>query len=846
MKPGMPDIGRILYVAVVIGPPLLYVVVRTARTKRFVPLVAVLVAGSVIGAFPVQTLPVVWASLFALMAVTLVVLFIHVVLTVPLLFHPTTPHESEGSAAWPSISVLIPARNESRVLAPTIDAVLRADYPSQKLQILIIDDASTDGTNQIAAAYAGSHANVSVMVRPVQSARGKAASLNDALIGLETEFVCVLDADHQLATNFFQIALTHFANPLVGCVQVITVGRNWSANLLTRLVEFEFLGWQYCFLESKSNAGLVTPCLGSGAIFRTKALQSIGGFDSEIATEDVDAALRLYESGYRIVFETRTHTTNELVSDLSSFQRQRYRWARGTTQAISKGWPAFYRTQKTTLRQKVDFLFYPLLLTLMVAPYLQLATHAGAIASDVRLEFAPFIPISYVAVGFLCYLVAGLRARRDGTMYGSGNALILPLMSAAMCVYYATLVMTASLQAFIDQFIVRDTYRARKAEHYGPTQRAATRNTSEPGYGMQHRLLVGMGRPQPDPQILQHLDAHDDDLDWERLCRLARIHGVGAMLDANLVRARAHVAVPPDTRHQLAQHRRAVLARNLQLLHSWALVRESFEGAGVDVIPMKGISFIERLYPPDVRPLYDVDLLVRRSHVRAAGDRLKRLNFMPVCNPTIGGKTWCTQQAFRNPETDVAVDLHWDLINIFTYRRVHRYRVDELWSRANPRDGLRCVYQMAPEDEVIHNSLHCAIHHNFAKLVHFVDLSELIKTTAGSLDWDLVHRLARAYRVRNPVYSALWLTRRLLDAPIPDATLKALEPYPLRRLVIERTLGRRSLLDAPSRLQPGALRRWWSLAWLTLADSPSDSMRSVVPNLGYAFSRKGLEELSLP
>jgi len=238
--------------------------------------------------------------------------------------------------------------------------------------------------------------------------------------------------------------------------------------------------------------------------------------------------------------------------------------------------------------------------------------------------------------------------------------------------------------------------------------------------------------------------------------------------------------------------------------------------------------------------MYDIDLLVKEHQVDEARRCLTALGYVAAPNPTVNGKGWWTQRSFRDAETGVVVDLHWDLLNVYTYRRVCAYRADEVWARARPSTSRTFIFEMSAEDVVLHTALHCAIHHDFMNLRQLVDLAELLHAANGIFDWGRLVDLARAGRVSSAAHAALLMSRQFVGAPVPDAVLDELAPRLYRRMWLRWYLARsRTILDRKGKRYN---RPRWGLASVMLADNVVDSLRGVGANLAYGLSAKGWDE----
>lgn len=467
----MAELARLGYGVAVVGPVLGYLVVGAVRWRRPAVLLALAGLAALVAAVPGPVLAAAWLVWAVAMALSLTVMLAYTVVSARLLLPVRPVGGPTENPGLPTVAVLVAARDEAGVIGACLDSVLRADYPAERLRVIVIDDGSTDATAAIVSGYATANRHVRLVVRAPDAARGKAAALNDILFALDTDYVAILDSDHQIATDFFRTTLRYLADPALGGVQVRTVGRNWARNTLTGLAEMELLGWQYCFVDVKSRAGLFTPALGSGCVFRTAALQQVGGFDNSLAVEDLDASFRLYRAGRRIVFCSRTYTTHEVIADLPGFFRQRYRWTRGTIQSVRAAPRAPSGGRRVGLPQRLDTLLYPALIVMMVVPALQLATHALSTALRVRLSHGGLVVAGYAAVIVFCHLVAGLRNRSQADGLGPRRAAHLLPLSVGMCAYYAVLLSPTLTLAILDELVLRSRYERVKAHHQGQAGR---------------------------------------------------------------------------------------------------------------------------------------------------------------------------------------------------------------------------------------------------------------------------------------------------------------------------------------------------------------------------------------
>lgn len=137
-------------------------------------------------------------------------------------WHSRRLHYAHCRPYLPRITILVPAWNEAAVLGTAIDRLLHLDYPAGLLRIIVVDDASTDGTAEVAAATVAGYPGRVVHLRREQGGQGKAAALNEGLAQVLaddwSQAVLIIDADVILGPRTLHSLTRHLADPAVGSV----------------------------------------------------------------------------------------------------------------------------------------------------------------------------------------------------------------------------------------------------------------------------------------------------------------------------------------------------------------------------------------------------------------------------------------------------------------------------------------------------------------------------------------------------------------------------------------------------------------------------------------------------
>ncbi len=230
----------------------------------------------------------------------------------------------------PSVTVVIPAYNEAEVILGCIASVLRSDYPH--LNVVVVDDGSTDGTAEKVRAGYGDDPRVMLIGERNQ---GKWKALDTAYTQVDTEIVVAVDADSLLMPDAIRKLVRAFRDPAVGAVAgKVAIGNAHS--LLTRLQALEYITAQNIDRRAAEvfNGMLVVP--GAIGAWRTEAVRKAGLYVNQTVTEDADLTVALLRAGYRVVFENEAVSVTEAPETLRNFMRQRLRWSFGMMQTAWK------------------------------------------------------------------------------------------------------------------------------------------------------------------------------------------------------------------------------------------------------------------------------------------------------------------------------------------------------------------------------------------------------------------------------------------------------------------------------------------------------------------------------
>jgi cellulose synthase/poly-beta-1,6-N-acetylglucosamine synthase-like glycosyltransferase len=227
----------------------------------------------------------------------------------------------------PLISILVPVKNEEKVVARLLEALTGLNYPSGKKEVIVVNDASTDMTGEICLRYSLAHPEIKVLKRMASTT--KAGALNFGLNYARGEVIATFDGDSVPEPDALLKAVKYFKDPSVGAVQGRICSINASQNMLTKFVSYECTVQYEIYLQGKNALDLYVGLAGTCQFIRKEALDGVGGWNENCLGEDTELSVRLIEKGKVIRYASEVRTFEESPFNVKSLLAQRARWFRG-------------------------------------------------------------------------------------------------------------------------------------------------------------------------------------------------------------------------------------------------------------------------------------------------------------------------------------------------------------------------------------------------------------------------------------------------------------------------------------------------------------------------------------
>ena len=229
------------------------------------------------------------------------------------------------------VSVVVAAHNEEQTLDETLRSICALDWP--RFEVLVVDDGSDDGTPEILRSWARAG---TIRYLRKESNEGKALALDDALPLLHGELILVVDADGSPRPDVLRWMVPHFLRvprlaALTGNPRVAN-----TTTLLALLQAIEFSATVSVLRRAQATWGRLMTVSGICALIRRSALEEVGRFRPEMATEDIALTWQLESRFYDVRYEPRAVFSMEVPESLPAWWRQRVRWARGLSQVLRR------------------------------------------------------------------------------------------------------------------------------------------------------------------------------------------------------------------------------------------------------------------------------------------------------------------------------------------------------------------------------------------------------------------------------------------------------------------------------------------------------------------------------
>ena len=257
---------------------------------------------------------------------------------------------------YPLVTIQLPLYNEKYVICRLIDAVIRIEYPKDKLEIQVLDD-STDETVDIAKEHIQKYVDQGYDIKHVHRTNRegyKAGALKEGLKTAKGEFVAIFDADFIPRKKFLKRTLPYFQkDEKLGLVQTRWEHLNREYSLITKTEAIALDGHFVIEQAVRNRAGFFINFNGTGGIWRKECIFDAGNWQADTLTEDLDLSYRAQMKGWKFKYLVNFTSPAELPSEINSLKSQQFRWTKGAIETAKKIYPKVLRSS-LPLKMKIQ------------------------------------------------------------------------------------------------------------------------------------------------------------------------------------------------------------------------------------------------------------------------------------------------------------------------------------------------------------------------------------------------------------------------------------------------------------------------------------------------------------
>ena len=345
-----------------------------------------------------------------------------------------------GVSMKPFLSVVIPCRNEARSLGRCLASVMASDYPAERMEVLVVDGASTDGTREVIAAWAASYKQI----RMVENPQGTTpAALNRGLDGARGEVIARVDAHAAVTPGYLSRAVEHLessgADNVGGCMRTCAQQDGlWAGPVIAALTHpFGVGGSQFRIGGRESGEKPRWVDTVFGGCWRRDVFEQVGRFNERLLRgQDMELNQRLRRAGGRILLAPDLVSEYYARTDLRSFWK--HNWDNGVWAVLpfahSQGAPVRAR-HLAPLGLVLAILAIPWMATIYVTA--NLAVSAQVAWRERSWRYLAQMPVAFASLhlpygaGSLwgALRLAAIWIRRKGSM-SAGSAALAPDFSS--------------------------------------------------------------------------------------------------------------------------------------------------------------------------------------------------------------------------------------------------------------------------------------------------------------------------------------------------------------------------------------------------------------------------------
>lgn len=272
----------------------------------------------------------------------------------------------------PFVTIQLPVYNELYVMKRLLKNIAKIDYPTEKLEIQVLDD-STDESVLTTAIQVKKIKALGIDIQHIQRTNRqgfKAGALKEGLKTAKGEFIAIFDADFLPKADWLRQTIPYFKDAQLGVVQTkwSHINRNYST--LTKIQAFALDAHFTLEQVGRNSKGHFINFNGTAGVWRKECIYDAGNWEGDTLTEDLDLSYRAQFRNWKFKYLERVETPAELPVVISAARSQQFRWNKGGAENFQKMIKRILRNKNSSFRTKIHSVLHLLNSTMFTCIFL--------------------------------------------------------------------------------------------------------------------------------------------------------------------------------------------------------------------------------------------------------------------------------------------------------------------------------------------------------------------------------------------------------------------------------------------------------------------------------------------
>ncbi|NFM47663.1 glycosyltransferase family 2 protein [Clostridium botulinum] len=360
---------------------------------------------------------------------------------------------------YPKVSILVPAHNEEKVIGRTVKSILLLNYPKDKMELIVINDNSSDNTKEILKQIQEEYRPYNFKIintDNITGGRGKSNALNIGYKHSSGDFIAVYDADNTPDKNALKYLMeTIIEDEHLGAVIGKFRTRNKDRNMLTRFINIETLSFQWMCQAGRWNLLNLCTIPGTNFVVRKNIIQKLNGWDPKAIAEDTEISFRIYELGYKIKFVPYSVIWEQEPENLKVWFKQRTRWAKGNIYVLLKYFKNIFKGTSKDIIFDIFYFFSVYFLFLSSVIISDILFIVG-IFFNINLHVTGNFNVLWILAYVLFVLEVSLTLTLEKGESNKENLILVPIMYFTYCQMWMIVALRGIIQYIRDKLFKKE------------------------------------------------------------------------------------------------------------------------------------------------------------------------------------------------------------------------------------------------------------------------------------------------------------------------------------------------------------------------------------------------------